>query len=239
MHDVTHLLATLPPLALVLRYGNVRRTDAQPVAQVVHTLVPRICISLPAACTGLDHDAAQLLLTSLQAAHRALNLLQNEDHLHTWTAALQTISQADASAGLLAGAATRNLFDGHHLSADETGLRLGLALSPASETARATDWVEGFLGESGLLLIHNPELFGLIDAWVMQLPEATFRETVPLLRRTFARFPLPERGQLLRLVANPNASNAPTNIVGFNEQRGRQVLPILRLLLGAPEPEVL
>ena len=236
VHDVTHLLAILPPLAQVLRYGNVRRTDAEPVAQVVHTLVPRICISLPAACTGLDHDAAQALLTQVQAAHRALHLLQNEDHLQAWNAALQTISQADASSGLLAGAATRNLFDSHHLTPDETGLRLGLALSPARETARATDWVEGFLGESGLLLIHNPELFGLIDAWVMQLPEDTFRETVPLLRRTFARFPLPERGQLLRLVTSPGICPTASH-AGYDEERSRQVLPILRMLLGAEEPQ--
>ncbi|RYY20611.1 MAG: hypothetical protein EOO36_02865, partial [Cytophagaceae bacterium] len=61
-HDVAHLLAALPPLVQVLRYGNVRRPDTRQVAQVVQQLVPRLCIGLPAGCAGLGLDAARPLL---------------------------------------------------------------------------------------------------------------------------------------------------------------------------------
>ena len=51
--DVAHLMDALPPLAAVLRYGNVRQTDASMVGHVVGGLVARICVGLPGACATL------------------------------------------------------------------------------------------------------------------------------------------------------------------------------------------
>ncbi|MGB3638978.1 MAG: DUF5682 family protein, partial [Rivularia sp. (in: cyanobacteria)] len=45
--DVSHLMNALPPLANVMRYGNVRQTDTEMISHVVDGLVARICISLP------------------------------------------------------------------------------------------------------------------------------------------------------------------------------------------------
>ena len=233
--DVTHLLAALPPLAQVLRYGNVRRTDTAQVAQVVGQLVPRLGIGLPAACAGLDYDAAKPLLAHLEATHQAIRLLEDAAHEATWYAALAAVQRNAASSGLLAGAAARLLFDARQAAAKATGTALGLALAPAQPTAYATAWLEGFLRGSGLLLLHHPELFGLLDAWLGSLPEATFRETVPLLRRAFADFALPERRQLLELAGRDAAAPKVTaGEVEFDWARAARVLPGLRALLGVP-----
>ncbi|UYZ63995.1 DUF5682 family protein [Hymenobacter weizhouensis] len=231
--DVTHLLAALPPLVSVLRYGNVRRTNTTQVATVVHHLVPRLCIGLPQACAGLDYDAARQLLPRLEATHQALGLLPDEALLPDWHAALGVVQRNVTSAGLLAGRAARLLFEAHQLSADEAATALGLALSPAQPTDYATSWIEGFLGGSGLLLLHHPTLFNLLDEWLGQLPEDTFREIVPLLRRAFTDFSLPERRQLLDLARQgpqPPAATAAED--DFDLERGRLVLPVLRELLG-------
>ena len=53
-----HLMQALPPLASVLRYGNVRQTDTAMIAQVVDGLAARVCIGLPGACAALNDDAA-------------------------------------------------------------------------------------------------------------------------------------------------------------------------------------
>ncbi|MBC8083570.1 MAG: hypothetical protein H7Z21_10195, partial [Hymenobacter sp.] len=149
--DVTHLLAALPPLVQVLRYGNVRRTDTAQVAQVVDQLVPRLCIGLPAACVGLDYDAALPLLARIEATHQAIRLLQDAGHEADWYAALGAVQRNGASNGLLAGAAARLLFDAQQADADTTATSLGLALAPAQPTNYATGWIEGFLRGSGLL----------------------------------------------------------------------------------------
>lgn len=229
--DVTHLMGALPPLVGVLRYGNVRRTDTAQVAQVVHMLVPRICISLPSACAGLDHDAASDLLERLRAVHQAIRLLQVDEHTVMWHRALHEIGHGASANGLLAGSAVRMLFDAQELDADHAGIALGLALSPASDTDTATAWIEGFLGESGLLLIHNPQLFRTIDTWVMSLSEDVFRETVPLLRRSFARFDTPERVQLLQLIGRGGASVEPAS-AALDAERAQRILPTIRMILG-------
>ncbi|RAK70163.1 DUF5682 family protein [Hymenobacter edaphi] len=230
--DVAHLLAALPPLVQVLRYGNVRRTEAGQVAQVVHHLVPRLCISLPRATTGLDVDAARALLESLEAAHQAVALLPDAAQQADWYAALDAIARQPASSGLLAGAAARLLFDAQQLPADDTARLLGLALAAAQPTAYATAWIEGFLRGSGLLLIHNQVLFDLLDAWLAGLAEDAFQETVPLLRRAFAEFSPPERQQVLALAVSGPGVGPATEAVDLDLERGRRVLPVLRELLG-------
>lgn len=232
--DVTHLLAALPPLVQVLRYGNVRRTDTAQVAQVVNQLVPRLCIGLPAACVGLDYDAARPLLARIEATHQAIRLLQHPEHEVDWYAALAAVQRNAVSNGLLAGAAARLLFDAQQADAYTTATTLGLALAPAQPTDYATAWIEGFLRGSGLLLIHHRELFGLLDAWLGGLGEDTFRETVPLLRRAFTDFSLPERRQLLELATHDAAMPAASQeTMEIDWARGLQVLPGLRVLLGA------
>ncbi len=231
--DVTHLLAALPPLVQVLRYGNVRRTDTRQVAQVVQQLVPRLCIGLPAVCAGLDLDAARPLLDKIEATHAAIRLLEDAAHAADWYAALAAVARSAASSGLLAGAATRLLFDAQQADADATATALGLALAPAQPTAYATAWIEGFLRGSGLVLIHHRALFDLLDAWLGSLPEDTFRAVVPLLRRAFAEFSLPERRQIMDLAeAGPAAPGAATEVPRFNWTRGIRVLPVLRELVG-------
>jgi hypothetical protein len=233
--DVTHLLTALPPLAQVLRYGNVRRTDTAQVAQVVQQLVPRLAIGLPAACAGLDIDAARPLLEKIEATHAAIRLLQNAAHEADWYAALATVQRSAASQGLLAGAASRLLFDAAQADAEATATALGLALAPAQPTAYATAWIEGFLRGSGLVLIHHRALFDLLDTWLGSLAEDTFREIVPLLRRAFAEFSPPERRQLMDLAgAGPAAPSVAAEVLDFDWARGARVLPVLRELLGAP-----
>jgi hypothetical protein len=232
--DVTHLLAALPPLVQVLRYGNVRRTDTRQVAQVVQQLVPRLCIGLPAVCAGLDLDAARSLLEKIESTHAAIRLLEDPAHAADWYAALAAVQRSAASNGLLAGAAARLLFDAQQADAEATATALGLALAPAQPTAYATAWIEGFLRGSGLVLIHHRELFDLLDAWLGSLLEDTFRAVVPLLRRAFAEFSLPERRQLMDLAgAGSAAPVAAAEALSFDWTRGRRVLPVLRELVGA------
>ncbi len=231
--DVTHLLAALPPLVQVMRYGNVRRTDTAQVTQVVQQLVPRLCIGLPAACAGLDLEAARPLLERLEATHAAIRLLQDAAHEADWYAALAAVQRSAATNGLLAGAAARLLFDTGQHDAAATATALGLALAPAQPTAYATAWIEGFLRGSGLVLIHHRELFDLLDAWLGGLPEDVFRAVVPLLRRAFAEFAPPERRQLMDLAAaGPAVPAAAAEALDFDWARGARVLPLLRELVG-------
>ncbi len=238
--DVSHLMAALPPLANVLRYGDVHRTGASLVGPVVDGLVARICIGLPGACASLDDEAAAAMFNHLVDVDSAIALLQNEEHLATWHGLLAQMADQRGLHGLLAGRCCRLLLDRAKLGADDAARRMSLALSTANDPAQAAAWVDGFLKGSGLLLLHDEALWRVLDAWVTRLPGDTFTQLLPLLRRTFSTFAAPERRQMGERVERGMSNlrleiGAPSRDTDFDAARAEKVLPLVALLLGVSD----
>ncbi|MFG2880408.1 DUF5682 family protein [Streptomyces sp. NPDC048337] len=192
--DVARLAKALPALARSLRYGDVRGTDAAALGTVAAGLAERICVALPPACAaGLDADAAAELRSHVDGVHGAVGLLADTDEglRDRWSAVLRTLAGRDTVPGLIRGRAARLLLDEGRLPAEETARLMGLALSPAASPADAAGWIEGFAGGGsggGTLLVHDERLLGLIDAWLVGVPERAFTDVLPLLRRTFGAY---------------------------------------------------
>jgi hypothetical protein len=233
--DVSHLMNALPPLANVMRYGNVRQTDTEMISHVVDGLVARICIGLPGACASLDDDAASAMYDNVMKVNNAVALLQNQEYITSWRQVLSQIADNSNVHGLISGRCCRLLLDAEVLDATEAARRMGLALSTANEPSLAAAWVEGFLKGSGLLLLHDDKLWQVLDNWVSTLNENLFVASLPLLRRTFATFSEPERRQMGERVKNGvdgNVSNDADDGSDINEENAVLVLPILKQFLG-------
>ncbi len=228
--DVGHLMDALPPLANVLRYGNVRRAETDVVAQVVDGLLTRIHIGLPGACASLNDDAATERLGQIGNVQAAISLLENPTQTADWQNTLTKLADQNGLHGLIAGRCVRLLLDGGTFSHAEAARRLNLALSTAAEPAQAAAWIEGFLKGSGLLLLHDDSLWQVIDEWITGLKHETFVQLLPLLRRTFSTFTAPERRQMGEKVKG--AAERVKTAHDFDEARGQAVLPILEKLLG-------
>ncbi|MCP5426512.1 MAG: hypothetical protein H6970_15815 [Gammaproteobacteria bacterium] len=235
--DIPHLLEALPPLANILRYGNVRQTDTGLVAQVVNGLATRICIGLPAACSALDDEAAQSMFSRLLTFNNALTLLQDDQQLQQWRAVLQRLVRQQGLHGLLAGRGCRLLFEQNELDVAAVEEYMALAISMANEPHSAASWIEGFLHGSGLILLHHEGLWRILDHWVMNLREDAFLPLLPLIRRTFATFSAAERRQMgARLQQGPQQLlDSRNDVDDFEETRGNGVLPLVMQLLGLNE----
>jgi hypothetical protein len=241
--DVAHLMDALPPLARVVRYGDVRRTDTSAVSGIVDGVVIRVCIGLGQACAALDDDAARDMLDRVMEVHRALRLLDRSDLHGQWLAALLGLAGQAGLHGLLAGRCTRLLLEAGRLEPPEAARRLELALSAAEDPARAAAWVEGLLAGSGLLLIHDETLLGLLDRWLAGVPDEVFTDLLPLLRRTFSTFSGPEQRQIGERVARLDGAprTGPAAVAadpGLDEARVAAALPLVAALLGLAEPAV-
>jgi hypothetical protein len=240
--DAVQLMTALPPLANLLRYGNVRKTDASLFGHAFAGLVARACIGLPGACSSLDDDAAGRMLAAIQKADAALDLVQDADLLASWHAALLRLSGSDLLHGLIAGRCARILLDAQILDADEAARRMNLAVSPASDPARAADWVDGFLRGGGELLLHDDSLFGIFDSWLASISPDTFPQLLPLLRRSFSTFEAPLRRNLGEKAKRgpsaprpkPGPSSAATD--DFDAERAATSLPLLAAMLGLEPP---
>jgi hypothetical protein len=152
---------------------------------------------------------------------------------------LRKLADDDSLHGLLAGRCTRLLVDDGSLDADTAATKLSRHLSRASAPAQAAAWIEGFLAGSGLVLLHQAQLWNLIDRWLASLTPDHFTETLPLLRRTFSTFASPERRQMGELARRGRASAPAVELRedDIDETRANRMLPTFAVLLGR-SPEV-
>lgn len=240
--DIPNLLACLPGLVNSIQYGDVRQSDVTALALLVKELTPGIALGLAAATRQIDDDAARILANQLLAADRALNLLQLEDLQQIWSAALNQLAQQPASHSLIRGLATRLLFDRQQLTLVETANHMSFALSAATAELEKAAWLEGFLPGSALLLLHHNDLWSLLDNWIASLSADDFQHVLAIVRRTFARFSVPERQQLFDLARRqhtgfeqpPAALSAATKLP---QPAAVTILHGLRQWLGAAIPE--
>ncbi|WP_075793639.1 DUF5682 family protein [Massilia putida] len=231
--DLGPLLAALPALVNVLRYGSARNVDTQALSSVVDGLVARACIALPYGLRGVADDAAAGLLGQVIAADQAVRLLQNETHAAAWFDALEAGATSDLSHPLLAGRCGRILTEQGRWDAERAARQLSLRCSPTIAPLVTAHWLEGFLQGSGALLAHSDALWTIVNGWLLAQPDHVFTELLPLLRRTVATFSGPERRELGERAAQAGGttpSAAPAAAV--DPIRARRVLPILHTLFG-------
>lgn len=231
--DVAQLLAAIPPLTHIVRYGNVRNTDVAMVNAVLGGLIPRAAIGLSGACSSLDDDAAQTMREHIAATHKAVRLLANDELSGEWHQALQRVAHLGSSHGLICGLAARLRFDDQVENAEQTAIRMSQALSVGNDPGPAAAWLEGFLNQSGMVLLHDDPLWTMVDEWLASLVEEHFLRVVPLLRRTFATFNAHERRQMGERAQRPAHKSASVQIdADWDAARAEQPIPLLRLLLG-------
>ena len=231
--DVTHLMAALPSLVNILRYRDVRQTDSSAVIAVVDGIVARVCIGLPGACASLDDEAASGMMDAIAQTHSAIKRLNNIEHTQQWSAVLQLLCDQQTLHGLISGRSCRFLLDEGTLTTNEAARRLSLALSLANEPPQAAAWVEGFLRGRGLLLLHDDNIWNVLDSWVVTLSDEAFTILLPLLRRTFSNFPAPERRQMGEKVrAGDTSQNTTETNNYFDHTRAETSLPLIKQLIG-------
>ena len=237
-HDTLALLATIEPLARTRRYGDVRGADTSRVAAVLDTVATRASVSLRAACSALDDDAALAMRAALDSAQRGIALVDEADLTTVWRAALQAVAADDRIHGTLAGRTNRLLLDTGDLEAAETSRRLARRLSSGADPVAAASWLDGFLEGDALLLLHDRELLRIIDEWVSTVAEDTFEDLLPLLRRTFSQFEKPARRQIGNRLRQPGTTEAATPATVGDLQRALPAaLRVLDLLGLTPQPQ--
>jgi hypothetical protein len=240
--DVGDLMDALPPLVRMVRYGSVRRLEVGLLAPVIGALVARISVGLLPAVASTDDEAAKLAAHRISQVSAALATLDDRELREEWLAAVGQLSASDHAHGLLRGRATRLVLDAGRIDSQLAARRLSAALSIGEEPAHAAAWIEGFVSGSGQLLLHDRVLLPLIDEWLATVPEATFDDVLPLLRRAFSGFEVGERRSLadaLRRRPGAGGGSGPDEAatqagleVGVDPERAAAVLPLLRLFLG-------
>ena len=237
--DTLQLLAALPPLASVFRYGNVRQTDTGMVAHMLDSLTVRAAIGLPLACSGIDDASADGLRSLLLAAHGAVQLRNAPEQTQAWQRALRLVAGRGTAHPLLQGLATRLLLDEGLWQAGDAAQALSLHLSSGADPLQAAAWLEGFLNRNAVVLLHDERLWQLVNDWLCSLGETHFVHVLPLVRRTFSAFSASERSDLGRRARQGGAGQAhgaaATSAPPWDAELAALPVPLLQTLLGMAE----
>jgi len=241
-NDIASLAGAVPPLADILRYGTARAMPVQALRLLVTSLTEAICAGLVYACRNLQAEPAQDLRAKLGRLDVAMTLIEDTALTGAWHRAIGLVAGDPSAHALLRGQGTRILYDHGVLAAEGAALHLHRALSPSVPVPEAGDWLDGFLGESGQILLHDVSLRQIIDGWLAAIGEEEFVNLLPVMRRAFSTFDRSERRRLLdeiakmRLVAVPVAPGqpapSPAPPPGSEPPGYAAALPLLLTILG-------
>ena len=234
--DTLQLLQALPALANVFRYGNVRQTDTALVAHMLDSLIVRAAIGLPLACSGIDDDSADSLRTTLLAAHSAVSLRDAPEQTEAWQRALRLMTDSSIVHPLLQGLAARLLLDDGIWQAVDAAQALSLHLSSGTEPLQAAAWLEGFLNRNAMVLLHDHQLWQLVNDWLSSLTDTHFTHILALVRRTFSAFSASERSDLAQRARQGGSGQTPTATVTsappWDVELAALPVPLLQTILG-------
>lgn len=229
--DMPQLMTALPPLVRILRYGSVRPIDRSIVQTVIDRLLTRVCIGLPTTCAALGDEAAAEMADHLTQTQAIVLTLDQADHKTRWFDTLWKIGRSKPLHGLIAGKTTRLLLDSREIDSEATALIMRQRLSMPAGAHQALDgvlqrafWLEGFLKDGGLAVLHDGSLWRALDGWVLGLEGEQFEAILPLLRRTFASYSSASRRQLQEKVArSERAARLEETAEPFDTARAAQI----------------
>lgn len=238
--DIIELMATVPTIADVSRYGNVRKTDLKSMQQLTKGLTKRICVGLSYATFGLNEETAYKMFLLLRRVNDALRLMQDDALTEEWNATLLKIVYQRNTTPLLAGCICRLLLESKTLHGSEAARLMNMALSPGNATADAASWMEGFLEGSSKILLYDETLWNLINDWIEQLTDEGFTNALPVLRRAFSRFPPLERKKIGEKAMERNnvGGTVKSGYSEFDGQLALSGLPMTLKILGLEQQTV-
>ncbi|QSR20410.1 DUF5682 family protein [Novosphingobium sp. KA1] len=196
--DCAALLAALPPMADIVRYGEARAGTVAHLATLMPRIVVEAALALPHAARNLDADAADTLRKAVVAADSAIELAQLDQTVAaTWQSALRALLHDDHATRIVSGTAARLLYAAEYLAAEEAATLLARMLSPGTPVTEAAGFFEGFFEGAGQRLIHDRALRAAVDDWLLSLDEDAFTSSLPLFRRVFSVLDHSERRRLM------------------------------------------
>ncbi len=235
-NDVIQLVEVLPGLVSIMRYGNVRKTDAEMVRHIAESMIIRVSIGLPAACCGIDEATATKLTEDCVNINHSIQVLQQKEYIIQWHQCLKQVAYLSQAAAMMRGFAARQLMDAKELTGEPLQQLFYSSLSQSLPVADTAAWLEGFLKGSGIVLLIDDTLWNMVNNWVMHLDEAVFMQALPLLRRTFSNFTAPERRKLGEKVKHGSAAGSIKKVQEANEffdhERAAKGIPVVMQLLG-------
>jgi hypothetical protein len=185
--DFIALAGAAYQLGLVIRYGDVRQFDPEPLKPLLEQLFLEGALAL-VGTSNCDLAAAKNMLIGIDELNKvALDYtsLVNES---LWLAELQKLARADHLNPLLSGYACALLVERNLISNEELAREVSRRLSPGIAADLGAGWFEGLAKRNRYALLTRLALWEQLANYVAALTEDEFKRALVFLRRAFGDF---------------------------------------------------
>jgi len=185
--DFTALASATYELGLVIRYGDVRQFDAEPLKPLLEQLFLEGALSLVGA-SNCDLASAKKMVGGMNELNKvALDYTSLIDEA-LWISELQKLARADHLNPLLSGYACALLVERSLISNDELAKEVSRRLSPGISADLGAGWFEGLAQRNRYALLTRLALWEQLANYVASLTDDEFKRALVFLRRAFGNF---------------------------------------------------
>ena len=187
-------------LGLIVRYGDVRKFDPEPLLPLLEELFVQGALSLHAAA-NCDNDAATKMFISIDEMNKIA--LEHADHVDEplWIDKLRKLSDADDRNPLLSGYACAIRLERGLMPNEDLIREVSRRLSPGVPADLSAGWFEGLSKRNRYALLARQVLWEQLADYVSSLEEEHFRRSLVFLRRAFGGFSPREKRQIAENLA--------------------------------------
>jgi len=185
--DFTALAGATHELGLVIRYGDVRQFNAEPLKPLLEQLFLEGALTLVGA-SNCDLAAAKNMVVGINELNKVALDYTSLINEGVWIAELQKLAQADHLNPLLSGYACALLVERSLISNEELAREVSRRLSPGIEADLGAGWFEGLAKRNRYALLTRLALWEQLDKYVGSLSDDEFKRALVFLRRAFGDF---------------------------------------------------
>jgi hypothetical protein len=231
--DITDLMRAVAPLVRVLRYGTARKLPEEALRALILSMSVEVNAGVRTGSHGLDQEAADARVQAMLAYDEALGLFSDESLSDAWRVQLGRMVEDDQVAASVAGLSLRRLHDLKSWQMNAVSAAFSRHMS-GQEPQKAGAFLEGFLSGGSEVILQDQPLLQLIDAWICELEEKDFVESLPLLRRSLSGFDSVSRRRLMEKIKQAKRVESAHEPVPEGEENPAflDALPLLYQILG-------
>ena len=234
--DITDLMKAVSPLVRVLRYGTARRLPEDALRSLILSISVEINAGVRMGSRRLDEETTAARIAAMEAYDEALRLFGDDGLTSSWRNELGKVVDDDQVTSSIAGLSLRRLHDVVAWEPERVAAEFSRHTS-SRQPKESGAFLEGFLRGGSEVLLQDEPLLQLLDAWLCELSETDFTDSLPLLRRSMSSFDTVARRRVLEKVqrGRRQGTSAASPLAPESNPAFEAALPLLYKILGLGE----
>jgi hypothetical protein len=169
----------------------------------------------------------------MQGYDESLRLFGHAALLEAWEVQMGAMVVDTQVAPAVAGLSLRRLHDARRWALPAVAVAFARQMS-GNTPQQSGAFLEGFLSGGSEVMLHDRELLRMVDAWLCELPEEAFVESLPLLRRCLSGLDAVSRRRWMEQIRHMQSFVAGVQPPHNTEENAAfaAALPLLHRILG-------